>query len=86
MFRSTLRPHNHEMDRSSNSTGTGVVSTVTTVMEYCLDEGISLSTISQRRMSASFDRRLPSSLERRLSGQGKQHLGHRERAVDSRPG
>ena len=51
-------------------------------MEYCLDEGISLSTISQRRMSASFDRRLPSSLERRLSGQGKQHLGHRERAVD----
>ena len=24
MFRSTLRPHNHEMDRSSNSTGTGV--------------------------------------------------------------
>merc|ERR1719418_365572 len=64
--RSTLRPHNHEMDRSSNST----------------DEGISLSTISQRRMSASFDRRLPSSLERRLSGQGKQHLGHRERAVD----
>merc|ERR1719189_2520253 len=46
--RSTLRPHNHEMDRSSNSTG------------------ISLSPISQRRMSASFDRRLPSSLERRL--------------------
>ena len=45
------------------------------MMEYCLDEGISLSTISQRRMSASFDRRLPSSLERRLSGQGKQHLG-----------
>merc|ERR550517_2221548 len=58
--RSTLRPHNHEMDRSSNST----------------DEGISLSTISQRRMSASFERRLPTSLERRLSG-GKPHLGHR---------
>jgi len=60
--RSTLRPHNHEMDRSSNST----------------DEGISLSTISQsRRMSASFDRdrRLPSAIERRLSG-GKAHLGH----------
>merc|ERR1719394_1503069 len=58
--RSTLRPHNHEMDRSSNST----------------DEGISLSTISQRRMSANFERRLSSSLERRLSG-GKPHLGHR---------
>jgi len=58
--RSTLRPHNHEMDRSSNST----------------DEGISLSTISQRRMSASFERRLPTSIERRLSG-GKPHLGHR---------
>ena len=56
--RSTLRPHNHEMDRSSNST----------------DEGISLSTISQRRMSASFERRLPTSIERRLSG-GKPHLG-----------
>merc|ERR1719447_1476419 len=59
--RSTLRPHHsHEMDRSSNST----------------DEGISLSTISQRRMSANFERRLSSSLERRLSG-GKPHLGHR---------
>jgi len=50
--RSTLRAHTHEMDRSSNST----------------DEGISLSTISQRRMSASFERRMSSSLERRLSG------------------
>lgn len=49
--RSTLRPHNHEMDRSSNST----------------DEGISLSTISQRRMSASYERRMSSPLERRLS-------------------
>jgi len=58
--RSTLRPHTHEMDRSSNST----------------DEGISLSTISQRRMSATFERRLSSSLERRLSG-SKTHLGHR---------
>merc|ERR1719315_1013339 len=48
------------MDRSSNST----------------DEGISLSTISQRRMSATFERRLSSSLERRLSG-SKTHLGHR---------
>eukprot|EP00092_Neocalanus_flemingeri_P084618 GFUD01106339.1.p1 GENE.GFUD01106339.1~~GFUD01106339.1.p1 ORF type:complete len:980 (+),score=297.62 GFUD01106339.1:77-3016(+) len=62
--RSTLRPHTHEMDRSSNST----------------DEGISLSTISQRRMSATFERRLSSSLERRLSG-SKTHLGH-SRAVD----
>ena len=44
-----------------------------------LDEGISLSTISQRRMSATFERRLSSSLERRLSG-SKTHLGHR--AVD----
>lgn len=61
--RSTLRPHTHEMDRSSNST----------------DEGISLSTISQRRMSATFERRLSSSLERRLSG-SKTHMGHR--AVD----
>jgi len=61
--RSTLRPHNHEMDRSSNST----------------DEGISLSTISQRRMSAGFNSRRQTSLERRLSG-GKPHLGHR--AVD----
>lgn len=61
--RSTLRPHTHEMDRSSNST----------------DEGISLSTISQRRMSATFERRMSSSLERRLSG-SKTHLGHR--AVD----
>jgi len=61
--RSTLRPHTHEMDRSSNST----------------DEGISLSTISQRRMSATFERRLSSSLERRVSG-GKAHMGHR--AVD----
>lgn len=59
--RSTLRPHHsHEMDRSSNST----------------DEGISLSTFSQKRMSANFERRLSSSLERRLSG-GKPHLGHR---------
>ena len=61
--RSTLRPHNHEMDRSSNST----------------DEGISLSTISQRRMSASFERRLPTSIERRLSG-GKPHLGQYKNA------
>ena len=47
------------------------------VIEKYLDEGISLSTISQsRRMSASFDRdrRLPSAIERRLSG-GKAHLG-----------
>merc|ERR1712088_1119161 len=50
--RSTLRPHTHEMDRSSNST----------------DEGISLSTLSQRRMSATFERRMSSSLERRLPG------------------
>merc|ERR1719445_1762094 len=62
--RSTLRPHTHEMDRSSNST----------------DEGISLSTISQRRMSATFERRMSSSLERRLSG-SKTHLGH-SRGVD----
>jgi len=41
----------HEMDRSSNST----------------DEGISLSTISHRRMSASYERRMSSPLERRLS-------------------
>ena len=69
--RSTLRPHNHEMDRSSNST----------------DEGISLSTISQRRMSASFERRLPTSLERRLSG-GKPHLGegkHELVSIEDRP-
>merc|ERR1719493_658650 len=63
IFRSTLRPHNHEMDRSSNST----------------DEGISLSTISQRRMSAGFNSRRQTSLERRLSV-AKPHLGHR--AVD----
>ena len=44
-----------------------------------VDEGISLSTISQRRMSATFERRLSSSLERRLSG-SKTHMGHR--AVD----
>ena len=44
-----------------------------------LDEGISLSTISQRRMSATFERRMSSSLERRMSG-SKTHLGHR--AVD----
>merc|ERR1712079_607315 len=50
--RSTLRPHTHEMDRSSNST----------------DEGISLSTLSTRRMSATFERRMSSTLERRLSG------------------
>jgi len=62
--RSTLRPHTHEMDRSSNST----------------DEGISLSTISQRRMSATFERRMSSSLERRMSG-SKTHLGH-SRGVD----
>jgi len=38
------------------------------------DEGISLSIISQRRMSAIFDRRIANSaLERRLSG-GKTHL------------
>jgi len=55
--RSTLRPHNHEMDRSSNST----------------DEGISLSTLSTRRMSASFERRMSSTLERRLSGGSKAH-------------
>jgi hypothetical protein len=43
------------------------------------DEGISLSTISQRRMSANFDRRIANSaLERRLSG-GKTHTAHRER-------
>jgi len=37
------------------------------------DEGISLSIISQRRMSAIFDRRIANSaLERRLSG-GKTH-------------
>lgn len=67
--RSTLRdcvrgggPGADEMDRSSNST----------------DEGISLSTISQRRMSANFDRRLNNTLERRLSG-GKQHTAHRDR-------
>jgi hypothetical protein len=42
------------------------------------DEGISLSTISQRRMSANFDRRIANTLERRLSG-GKTHTAHRER-------
>jgi len=59
--RSTLRPHTHEMDRSSNST----------------DEGISLSTLSNRRMSATFERRMSSTLERstRLSG-GKTRGGH----------
>ena len=32
------------------------------------DEGISLSTLSTRRMSATFERRMSSTLERRLSG------------------
>jgi hypothetical protein len=42
------------------------------------DEGISLSIISQRRMSAIFDRRIANSaLERRLSG-GKTHTAHRD--------
>merc|ERR1719495_25069 len=45
--RSTLRPHTHEMDRSSNST----------------DEGISLSTLSTRRMSATFERRMSATFE-----------------------
>eukprot|EP00088_Acartia_fossae_P025816 TRINITY_DN2659_c0_g1_i1.p1 TRINITY_DN2659_c0_g1~~TRINITY_DN2659_c0_g1_i1.p1 ORF type:complete len:806 (+),score=231.58 TRINITY_DN2659_c0_g1_i1:171-2420(+) len=52
-----------DMDRSSNST----------------DEGISLSTISQRRMSASLERRMTSSLERRLSAGAKSLPSHRER-------
>jgi len=64
--RSTLRdcvPQTDDMDRSSNST----------------DEGISLSTISQRRMSASLERRMTSSLERRLSSGAKSLPSHRER-------
>jgi len=52
-----------DMDRSSNST----------------DEGISLSTISQRRMSASLERRMTGSLERRLSAGAKSLPTHRER-------
>jgi hypothetical protein len=48
-------------------------------LSFFADEGISLSTISQRRMSANFDRRIANSaLERRLSG-GKTHTAHRER-------
>lgn len=51
------------------------------------DEGISLSIISQRRMSAIFDRRIANSaLERRLSG-GKTHTAHRDRvSIGQSPG
>ena len=72
MFRSTLRPHNHDIDRSSNSTGLLweiIRKLFGNQSENYLDEGISLSTItghSHRRPSRPF--------ERRMSG-GKPHLG-----------
>jgi len=62
-LRERVRPVTDDMDRSSNST----------------DEGISLSTISQRRLSANFERR--SSLDRRLANGANKLPAHRDRVA-----